>query len=177
MTDETLPPIAPRRGPGRPPKLANAMPQELTADASPEEAHEAAQHARRVRAARKPFGSLQQKLAYPMRPGYHRHWFNDEPGRIQMAKEAGYEQVKDHDEKVVCRPVGTGRDGGVLMGYLMEIPLELWQEDMALVQERANLVDRDIKRRKIDAGAGLSKEDQGSFYVPTDRPGYLTHGR
>jgi hypothetical protein len=47
------------------------------------------------RPARKPFGSMSLKLDYPQRDGFHRHWFNDIPGRIGRAQEAGYEHVKD----------------------------------------------------------------------------------
>jgi hypothetical protein len=34
------------------------------------------------RPARKPFGSMSLKLDYPQREGFHRHWFNDIPGRM-----------------------------------------------------------------------------------------------
>src|ERR1041384_4296280 len=48
-----------------------------------------------IRAKRKPFGSQGQKLAYADRPGYHRHWFNDTPGRIMDAQSAAYDFVLD----------------------------------------------------------------------------------
>ena len=80
---------------------------------------------------RKPFGGREQKLKYPDRAGYHRHWFNDEPGRIMRAEEAGYAQVNDPRGKPVSTVVGIGRGGGALTAFLMEIPQEWYEEDMA----------------------------------------------
>lgn len=90
---------------------------------------------RRSRANRKPFGSREQRLAYPPREGYHRHWFNDVPGRIIRAQEAGYEQVHGPDGKPVSEVVGTSRGGGSLTAYLMEMPREWYDEDMAAQEE------------------------------------------
>ena len=65
---------------------------------------------------RKPFGSMQLKLAHEIRPGFHGHWFNDTPGRIGRAQEAGYEHVKSLDLVSAAPrvgeeayPVGFGR--------------------------------------------------------------------
>jgi hypothetical protein len=80
---------------------------------------------------RKPFGSQEQKLAYPNREGFHRHWFNDEPGRIIRAREAGYEQVHDEDGRPVSTVVGIGRGGQALVAFLMELPQDLFEQDMA----------------------------------------------
>ena len=80
---------------------------------------------------RRPFGTWDQKLNYPSREGFHRHWFNDEPGRIIRAREAGYEQVHDEEGRPVCTVVGIGRGGQALVAYLMELPLQFYQEDMA----------------------------------------------
>jgi hypothetical protein len=86
---------------------------------------------RRAGFVRKPFGGREAKLKFPDRPGYHRHWFNDEPGRILRATEAGYEQVIDpRSGKPVCNVVGIGRGGGALTAFLMEIPEEWYREDM-----------------------------------------------
>jgi hypothetical protein len=80
---------------------------------------------------RKPFGSFDQKLNYPEREGFKRHWFNDEPGRIIRARDAGYEQVHDEDGRPVSTVVGIGRGGQALVAFLMELPIELFHEDMA----------------------------------------------
>lgn len=112
--------LQPRRGPGRPPKsddLASGVEATLQRKSN-----------------RKPFGSLQQKLARPRREGFRQHWFNDVAGRISRAQEAGYEHVKDRDGKIVCETVGVAEAGGPLKAYLMEIPQEWYQEDMAAQQ-------------------------------------------
>lgn len=83
---------------------------------------------------RKPFGTWDQKLSYPSREGFHRHWFNDEPGRIIRARDAGYEQVHDPNGRPVSTVVGIGRGGQPLVAFLMEIPEEYFREDM-LAQE------------------------------------------
>ena|SRR5579864_8182977 len=111
--------------------------------------------------ARQPFGSQTQKLAYPPREGFHRHWFNDSPGRIDSAIAAGYTHVLDKEGKRVARPVGVNEAGGALLGYLMEIPEDWYQEDMAnQAVQNAKLEDA-IKRGAI---AGSPGED--GRYIP-----------
>lgn len=85
---------------------------------------------------RKPFGTWDQKLAYPSREGFHRHWFNDEPGRIIRARDAGYTHVEDEQGRPVQTVVGIGRGGQPLVAFLLELPEEYFREDMA-AQESA----------------------------------------
>lgn len=156
----------PRRG--RPPLSLSLPPDEPKGEpnrvstADHEADGEAPQPKRRVtRETRKPFGSLDQKLAYPARPGYHRHWFTDKPGRITAAREAGYEHVMDETGKMVSRVVGKDKKGDAEIGYLMEIPQEWYDEDMKRVQDRVNQTDQAIRR-----GVDNSTEDDGR-YVPS----------
>lgn len=115
---------------------------------------------------RKPFGSVDQKLAWPPRPGYHQHWFNDEPGRIHTAREAGYEHVENHDGRPVSRVVGVAQGGGPLLGYLMEIPQEWYEEDVArqqkIVDDKMNAIRRGVVEKR-------DPKDSGSFYAGSDR--------
>jgi len=113
------------------------------------------------RSARKPFGSMTFKLDYPQREGFHRHWFNDIPGRVSRALEAGYEHVKGNDGKSVSRTVGTAEGGGALMAYLMEIPEAWYQEDMAKEQQII-----DDKEAAMKRGVSPGSEGEGQ-YVPT----------
>ncbi len=94
---------------------------------------------------RKGFGQQSQKLAYPKRPGFHRHWFNDEPGRLSMARDAGYTTVLDDDGKPLCRVVDkqTG-----MLAYLHEVPQAWYDADLAVSQRAA-----DEKDAAIVAGA------------------------
>jgi hypothetical protein len=113
------------------------------------------------RPSRKPFGSMSLKLDYPQREGFHRHWFNDIPGRVARAQEAGYEHVKGNDQKNVSRIVGSAEGGGALTAFLMEIPEEWYQQDMASEQ-----VVIDEKEAAIRQGT-LDKAEGDNRYVPS----------
>jgi hypothetical protein len=121
-----------------------------------------------VRPARKPFGAHVQKLSYPARENYHRHWFNDTPGRIARALEAGYSHVKSHDGKNVSRIVGVAEaGGGGLNAFLMEIPLEWYREDQALKDAKRDEVAAQMKRGAIgDVAPG-----KDGAYLPTNKAG------
>ncbi len=119
-----------------------------------------------TRDTRKPFGSTDQKLAYPARPGYHRHWFNDEPGRIHAAEQAGYTYVNDYQGKVVSQVVGTTKGGGPQTGYLMEIPLEWYDEDMKRLQDGVNEKEKGIRRGAVEKS---DMKDTDRFYAGSDK--------
>jgi hypothetical protein len=138
--------IVERRGPGRPRNEVNA-PADPATDLP-------------QRPARKPFGSMTLKLDYPQREGFHRHWFNDIPGRVGRAQEAGYEHVKDRDGKPVSRTVGTAEGGGALIAFLMEIPEEWYNQDMAAEQRIINDKEESMKRGVADGPEGEGQ------YVP-----------
>ncbi|WP_213775104.1 hypothetical protein [Bradyrhizobium sp. dw_78] len=114
-----------------------------------------------------PFGAARQKLNYPARPGYHRHWFNDQPGRIDIAKQAGYTHVTGNDGEHVKRVVGTMEGGGGLVAYLMEIPTEWWEDDLRAQQARVNEIEAQMKR---GVGAGKEHLEPGQ-YVPMNADG------
>ena len=117
--------------------------------------------------ARKPFGARAHKLDNSERPGFHRHWFNDWPGRIQTALEAGYTHVKDVEGKNMCRVVGTQEHGGGLTAYRMEIPIEWYNEDQAAKEAREMEKMEQIRRGKVaDVVPG-----QDGAYVPMNKSG------
>jgi hypothetical protein len=130
----------------------------------------AEEHAAWIRSqTRKPFGSYQQKLAYAKRQGYYRHWFNDEPGRVEAAIAHGYAHVKEQG-KPVKRPVGTAKQGGVLYAFLLEIPEVIWREDKAAEQEEVTRLDRSIREGKVanKPGDGIRPQDGDKFYTPKE---------
>lgn len=130
----------------------------------------AEEHATWIRSqARKPWGSYQQKLAYAKRQGYYRHWFNDEPGRVESAIAHGYAHVKEQG-KPVKRPVGTARQGGKLDAYLLEIPEVIWKEDKAAEQQEISDQERRVKSGAVakQPGDGLSEHDGSKFYTPKE---------
>ena len=103
------------------------------------------------RPTRRPFGTMQLKLAHEIRKGFHGHWFNDIPGRISRALEAGYEHVKDKEGKNVSRVVGTAEGGGALIAFLMEIPEEWYQEDMKQEQSQIDAKEEMMRTGKLDS--------------------------
>jgi hypothetical protein len=124
----------PRRR-GRQPKVPAPI-DAVTADAaqtaeSPKDEAKPGQRRRRASV-----GGLNMKLQVPERPGFHRHWFNDVPGRLAMAHELAYDFVEDPSIKSdspdtrVRRHVGT-LDGKPLYAYLMECPLEEYERGQA----------------------------------------------
>jgi hypothetical protein len=138
--------IQERRGPGRPPKYVTETQVNPLAAASIEPP--------RQRPNRKPFGTLEQTMAYETRAGYHRHWFNDVKDRISRAQEAGYEHVKDKEGKNVQMVVGTAEGGGPMHGFLMEILEEWYKEDMAAQQKIVDDREAQIKRGEAERQAG-----------------------
>lgn len=108
---------------------------------------------RRVsRTSRVPFGNFEQKLAYPTREGYRRYWFNDDPGRLQKALEAGYDHVFDPILKQnVQRIVGRAESGGPLVAFLMEIPQEWFEDDMAAYQKIIDEKEAGYKRGSVES--------------------------
>lgn len=125
-----------------------------------------------TREKRKPFGSQIQKLAYEQRVGYHRHWFNDSPGRIETALEAGYTHVEDKEGKKVSRVVGINPGGGPLMGFLMETPEEWYEEDMA----RQALLNKE-REDAIRSGSVAGQPGKDGVYIPEQRGIKITTGR
>ncbi len=138
--------LEPRRGPGRPPKYIQETPAMAVET-------EQAPSGRPPRT-RKPFGTMEQTMAYPKREGFHRHWFNDVKDRISRAQEAGYEHVKNSEGKNVQMVVGTAEGGGAMHGFLMEIPEEWYQEDMRAQQKLINDNEAQIKRGEANRQAG-----------------------
>jgi hypothetical protein len=129
----------------------------------------------RIRAQRKPFGAFTQKLAYPARPGYHRHWFSDEPGRVDEAVSNGWAHVGDKDSKPVKRVVGRGREGGAMYGFLMELPKVFWDEDMQAKHDAAQARIDEIKKSPFRAKPGQAqKSDQDKFYSAREEPVQMT---
>lgn len=125
---------------------------------------------RRVRNA---FNGTQGKLTVRTQiPGYHLHIFNDTPGRIQQAIDAGYEFVREEEvggstSNVVSRNtdigekyrflVGTGEGGEPMYAYLMKIRQEYYEEDQKELQRRNDKTDAAIRAGKLTKD-GMSTE-------------------
>lgn len=128
----------------------------------------------RIRKIRKPFGAFAQKLALPIRPGYHRHWFNDVAGRVDEAKASGWEHVAGPDKKPIKRVVGSGRDNGALFAFAMELPSVFWEEDQKARNDAAQEKIDSIKKSPFRSAPGQAKpSDTGKFYSPQEDTGPL----
>jgi hypothetical protein len=117
----------------------------------------------RKRKERVPFGT--PKMRFPNREddGYVYRVFNDqwskEPGRIERAQAAGYEAV---DEPLSRQPVGVNEDGSPIMGVLMRIPKEWYDEDQAAKQVELDKVDEQIY------GGTFQEKPGDKRYIPRD---------
>lgn len=122
-----------------------------------------------LRRTRIPYGATAQKLAYPQRAGYKRHWFNDIGGRVQDHMDRGWTVVNDPKGRPVIRTVGAARDNTPLKAHLMEIPSVFWEEIEAERNAFAKARMDDIKKSPIRAEAGAAKaSDKDKFYSPRE---------
>lgn len=170
-----------KRKRGRPAKSAAEaavdIASNMTVDAQPQENETLEQAIARIGAlrdkTRQEWGQFLQKLALPVRPGYHRHWFNDVAGRIDEAKASGWAHVKNpRDGTPHKRAVGTGRDNNVLYAYAMELPDVFWQQEMDARHAIAKQKVEGIKKKIASAVAGQAQaSDQGKFYSPVEESG------
>lgn len=153
-----------------------SIPPASTQTASHETADNMPPRARRRVA--NPFGGLRQKLAYAKREGYHRHWFNDTPGRLKAAEEGGYSFVKNDDQKNVSLAVGTNESGQPLFAFLMEIPQDWYDEDMRAQQNSVDEIERSIQDRGNLSGVAEGDRDNAGekFYIPKSRDVSVRHG-
>jgi hypothetical protein len=119
-------------------------------------------------AARVPFGAHQPKLQLPEREGFKRRWFHDTPGRIQRALRGGWSHVKTdgptpENER---RVVGVGEHGGGLVAYALEIPVELYEQDMAaqqsLIDEFDELMLRGVAGDKAPGDDGRYQPERAN---------------
>lgn len=150
---------------GRPdPEVQNAValgPDVSTDGLDPALTDKLADDTARIRKAREPFGGAEYKMNAPKRPGYHLHWFNDRPGRVDRAKRAGYEHVLDERGSPVSMVVDTQPGiGGGMLAYAMEIPEELWREDMKAAQKKIDVTEDAIRR------GVYNQKPQDHRYVP-----------
>lgn len=116
---------------------------------------------------KKSFGLERQKLAYPPRAGFHRHWANDVPGRLKDMEDRGYAKVQGNDGKPVTRIVGVRELGGGQNAYLMEIPEEWYHEDKAAMHAEIDAVDAAIARGAAPGGAEPGTEGR---FIPEEHP-------
>lgn len=130
-----------------------------------------------------PMSAPMAKLTTPDIPGYHLHWINDYPGRINQAIRAGYQFVEQEEVHVNSRDiagdrsefggtdlgtrvsivVGTDDKGKELRGYLMKIRSEWYTQDQSVIQDRIDGLYSAMREGKQNTGGS----DGSNRYVKT----------
>lgn len=126
-----------------------------------------------------------QKLEAPDIPGYHLHWFNGTPERIQRALDGGYEFVEEREAKpnnVSLGGVSTasgntdmgsrvsvvsgeqlGKDGQPIRLVLMKIKQEWYEEDQKLVEAKNEQVASSFRGGLIGAEQDRAGDSQHRY--------------
>jgi hypothetical protein len=104
-----------------------------------------------------------RRLRFPKREGFHRRVFNDDKkkDRIQKALNAGYtfvtEDVEGRDPRAGdASRIGANTSqhvGDGMTGFLMEIPQELYDEDQRSKQQKIDMQEAAIRRKKEPSGS------------------------
>lgn len=110
---------------------------------------------------RKPFAERQMRLSAPRRPGFHRHWVNDIPGRVAHMQERGYKIVTERGNPIK-KTVSVAANGAGLDGFLMEIPVQWFEKDQRESQKAADEIEATIRRGEVAVGDGRNR------YIPRD---------
>ena len=110
----------------------------------------------------------QTVLLHAEREGFKQRWVSDYPGRIEKFLLAGYafvrkegaklstEQIQDPsmmDDSCIRRVVNKSlAEGSGRHGYLMEIPLEWWNDDQDAKMKKLDKSEEDIDPYKLVKG-------------------------
>ncbi len=131
---------------------------------------------KKARKKRVPLGVPRLKLQFEGRPGYKRRVVNDVNNRLQNAIDGGYSFVpkdgaefKDADvanrnesiNNAICKTVNS--DG--TKGYLMEIPITLYNQDQAAKQESIDKTEDAIKQGGDSQGGQAGRDGR---YIPSE---------
>lgn len=107
------------------------------------------------------------KLHAAERPGYVRRFVNDDKNRIAELQELGYTFAEATSEAThgpgsrINRLAGTTDDGAPMKTYLMETPVELYEQGRQELDAELKLQDQQISRG-LDPSGELEKHARGS---------------
>lgn len=138
----------------------------------------------RRRKNRVPPGVPTMNLDYPAREGFTRRIVCDRHGRLEKFLRGGWtfvekdrlpggEEVnpgllkastREGQDSRVSQVVGSHKDGKPMIGYLMEIPTELYEEDQDVKMEQVDALETGL-RVGADADGG-GRVGQDGRYVP-----------
>lgn len=114
-------------------------------------------------------GGFHLRLKTPERAGYHRRWFNDEPGRLAEAEELAYGFVREPGHETdgldsrVRKHVGISKGGQPLYAYLMETPIEEYRAGQADKEEAHASFEAAIRRGEDHTGSMSNSYGRGSI--------------
>jgi len=140
-----------------------------------------------LRKRRVPAGIPSMNLDFPTREGFSRRIVSDRPGRLEKFEKAGWRFV-ERDEleepntgslKVTTREgidsrvsqvIGSHKDGSPMVGYLMEIYDELYDEDQAVKMEKVDALEAGLREATTTEssdrpGTGRQPSAEGQ-YIP-----------
>jgi hypothetical protein len=144
----------------------------------PDDVEAAALRAQALRAGnRRAANERTPRLYYPMRPGWHQCWINDTPGNIPRFQERGYDfRIDPSTKERVSRVAGVAEGGGGLQAFLMEIPLEIYNDDMKSLEAANDRIDKQIRRGEVDgskteSGLTIPKNPDGSDRIKIEEMG------
>ena len=123
-------------------------------------------------------------------PGYHLHWFNSTPGRIQRALDGGYEFVDSKElninnvalggDSAVSGSTDMGSQVSIVSGteldsrnqplrlILMKIKLEYYLEDQKLLERRNDSIADALKGGLLGSDRPEGSMEAGLRYVKKD---------
>lgn len=136
----------------------------------------------RLRKIRVAPGIPSRNLDYPAREGYARRVVCDRQGRLDKFERGGWSYVSQDalDEKNpgtlkattregvdsrVSQVVGSHKDGQPMKGYLMELPIELYNEDQAAKMEQVDDLESGLRQGADTDGSGKPGKD--GRYIPS----------
>ena len=102
-----------------------------------------------------------------LRQGYKTYWAVNNPGEIEALEERDWTKVKDDRGEPVTVDAGNNKKH-----YLLEIPVEYWQEDLKAQSEENDRVTREITKVRE-----YTNRNEGD-YIPKGYSGEIeTEGR
>jgi hypothetical protein len=143
----------------------------------------------RIRKMRVPAGIPSRNLDYPARDGYKRRVVCDRQGRLERFEKAGWSYVTTDEleeknpgtlkagtregiDSRVSQVVGSHKDGKPMTGYLMELPIELYEEDQAAKMESVDALEAGLRQGVSADGSVRPGQDGmrvGSAGIKIDR--------
>jgi hypothetical protein len=156
----------------RPRKAAMPQAPQVETPAEPREPKNPSKIDYRSAQHRKPMTGLTQRLHFETPKGFRSRWFNDSPGRIQRAIEAGWRfavkdnngVIREEDERegaVFVEHADTNARGESVRAYVMLIPEEFYKQDFDAKQAQL-----DVQMDAIKNGANSKMNRGDNSYLP-----------